>query len=202
MSTRIGATIVTALITGTLLQLIAQASKPASEPSVVHYTADNRLDFPSDYREWVFLSAGRGMTYGPSANPNGPPLFDNGFVNPAAYQEFVKSGRWPDKSMFVLEIRKAATEGSINRGGQFQKDLVAVEVEVKDTQKFADTDGWAYFGFGNTREPAGQVPKTQDCYSCHGKNTATEHTFVQFYPTLIDIAKTHKTFREDTGLGK
>ncbi len=168
----------------------------------MHFTADNRLEFPADYREWVFLSAGRGMTYGQSASPNGLPFFDNVFVNPAAYREFLKAGEWPSRAMFVLEIRGAGTEGSINRGGQFQKNLVAVEVEVKDRERFTETDGWAYFGFGDGREPANQVPKTQDCYQCHSQNAATEHTFVQFYPTLIEIAKAHKTFREDSGVGK
>lgn len=203
MGNRIGAAVLTALLTGALLQLIAQAPpKPGSEPASSLFTEDNRLEFPADYREWVFLSAGKGMTYGPAGNPNGPALFDNVFVNPAAYRDFLKSGRWPDHSTFVLEIRSAATEGSINRGGQFQKDIVAVEVEVKDTQRFAETNGWAFFGFGDSRQPAAQVAKTQDCYSCHPKNGAVEQTFVQFYPTLIDIAKAHKTFRDDVGLGK
>lgn len=48
------------------------------------YTADGKLQFPGNYREWVCLSYGSGMTYGPSANPNGPPQFDSVFVNPAA----------------------------------------------------------------------------------------------------------------------
>ena len=196
------AAIVTTLVTGALLQLIAQApSKAGSEP-VYHFNADNRLEFPADYRQWVFLSAGKGMTYGPAGNPNGPALFDNVFVNPAAYREFLKTAQWPDHSMFVLEIRTAATEGSINHGGQFQKDLVAIEVEVKDKQRFAETNGWAFFGFGDGRQPAAQVPKTQDCYSCHSNNGAVEQTFVQFYPTLINVAKAHKTFRDDAVLGK
>jgi hypothetical protein len=28
-----------------------------------------------------------------------------------------------------------------------------------------------------------------DSYSCHDKNGAVDTTFVQFYPTLIDLAK-------------
>lgn len=161
----------------------------------VRFTASGRLEFPAAYREWIFLSSGRGMTYGPAADPNGPPLFDNVFVNPTSYREFLKSGRWPDRTMFVLEIRRAATEGSINKGGQFQEDIAAVEVEVKDLKRFADTEGWGYFGFGQERQPADQIPKTESCYECHSKNAAVEHTFVQFYPTLIDVATTHKTLK-------
>ena len=168
----------------------------AASPSSPAFTSDNRLIFPADYREWIFLSAGRGMTYGPAANPNGPPLFDNVFVHPAAYKEFSKTGRWPDKSVFVLEIRSAATEGSINKGGQFQRNLVAVEVEVKDQKRFPESNGWGFFDFGKAQEPAKILPKTAECYSCHSQNAAVEQTFVQFYPTLIDVARAHGTFKE------
>jgi hypothetical protein len=156
------------------------------------------LEFPADYREWMFLSAGRGMTYGPAANPNGPPLFDNVFVSPASYREFMKTGKWPDKSVFVLEIRRAATEGSINKGGSFQQDLAGIEVEVKDSTKFPETNGWGFFDFsGASHEPATVLAKTQSCYSCHSTNGAVEQTFVQFYPTLIDVAKQHGTFKAE-----
>ena len=39
-------------------------------------------------------------------------------------------------------------------------------------------------------------PKTADCYSCHQKNGATDTTFVQFYPTLIETAKKNRNFKE------
>lgn len=174
-----------------------QASqKQTTAPAVaeVRYTSDNRLEFPADYREWIFLSSGRGMTYGPSANPNGPPNFDNVFVAPAAYREFVKTGAWPDRTIFALEIRQAVTEGSINKGGQFQKDLVGFEVEVKD-KRFTDTNGWGFFEFDASHKPAVMLAKNQTCYTCHPTNGAVEQTFVQFYPTLIPIAKAHGTFR-------
>ncbi|HUI76647.1 MAG TPA: cytochrome P460 family protein [Bryobacteraceae bacterium] len=162
--------------------------------SLARFTADNRLEFPSNYREWIYLSSGRGMTYGPAANPNGPPLFDNVFVEPSAYREFLKSGHWPDSAVFVLEVRDAVSEGSINRGGQFQKDIEAIEVEVKD-QRFTDTDGWAYFQFDAAHKPATPLAKTAGCYACHSANGAVEHTFVQFYPTLIDFATAHHTMK-------
>ena len=126
------------LLAGAVLLLRPAPSQEKTEPPF-RFVAGNRLEFPADYREWIFLSSGRGMTYGPSANPNGPPLFDNVFVHPAAYREFVKTGQWPDRTIFVLEIRNAATEGSINKGGQFQKDVAGIEVEVKD-QRLASTN--------------------------------------------------------------
>jgi hypothetical protein len=36
--------------------------------------------------------------------------------------------------------------------------------------------------------------KQEVCTDCHGKNAATEGTFVQYYPTLVESAKQHGTF--------
>lgn len=192
-----------ALSSGAAFLLLAAAGllSQSTSPSSPRFASGNRLEFPADYREWIFLSAGRGMTYGPAANPNGPPLFDNVFVNPPAYREFLKTGRWPDQSVFVLEIRRAATEGSINKGGQFQQDLVAVEVEVKDRKRFPETGGWAFFLFGLGREPVQPAPQTAPCHSCHSQNGAVEYTFVQFYPTLLEVARTHQTLKPAAGAG-
>ena len=34
-----------------------------------------------------------------------------------------------------------------------------------------------------------QIPARAECYSCHEKHAAVDTTFVQFYPTLLEIAK-------------
>ena len=33
------------------------------------------------------------------------------------------------------------------------------------------------------------------CVDCHSKNTAVERTFVQFYPTLLEVARRMKTVK-------
>jgi len=171
-------------------------SLTASAQTIIEplYTADGQLMRPENYREWVFLSSGLGMTYGPAAgaNPNNP-LFDNVFVTPAAYKAFQSTGTWSDKTMFVLEIRSAATEGSINHNGHFQDQVRAVEVEVKDEKRFPDK--WAFFGFNGTATSAAPLPVSAGCQACHSKNGAVDNTFVQFYPTLAPIAKAKGTFK-------
>jgi hypothetical protein len=168
------------------------------------YAPDGQVRFPADYRQWVFLSSGVGMTYGPigAANRMGPPTFDNVFVNPKSYREFLKTGHWPDKTMFVLEVRTSESHASINKDGHFQTDIMGIEAEVKD--RSARTGEWTFYGFGDVKEPSAAVAKPigreASCYSCHGKNTAVENTFVQFYPVLYDVAQKKKTlnagFRE------
>jgi hypothetical protein len=154
--------------------------------TVTQYTANAQLKFPADYREWVFLSSGSGMTYGPAAR-QGPPQFDNVFVNPESYHAFLRTGHWPDKTTFVLEIRASESHGSINNAGHFQTDLTGMELEVKDNNV------WTFYDFplsaGVPSGTARPIARTASCYSCHGKNTAVENTFVQFYPQLYEIAE-------------
>jgi hypothetical protein len=166
---------------------------PSSTPSAPQYTADGQLKMPERYREWVFLTSGVGMTYGPNAPAAGtPPAFDNVFVEPASYRHFVETGRWPDPTMFVLEIRASESHASINKGGHFQTDVLAVEAAVKDSRHPSALGPWSYYSFDEAEQPpvaqAKALPTTAACYSCHAKNTAVDNTFVQFYPVLYDVA--------------
>jgi hypothetical protein len=167
-----------------LTSLVLVAQPLADGP---RFNDGRELLLPKDYRQWVFLSSGLGMTYGPVAQANqGDPLFDNVFVNPSSYRGFLETGRWPDHTMFVLEVRRSAGKGSINNGGHFQTEVAAVEAAVKDESRFPQK--WAYFGFGRG-EKAAPLPATSSCNSCHRQNAAVENTFVQFYPELLDVAK-------------
>jgi hypothetical protein len=149
------------------------------------YSAAGELQLPKNYREWMFLSSGLGMTYGPAASTPQDPRFDNVFVSPSSYRAFLDTGRWPDKTMFILEIRRSVEKGSINQGGRFQSEVVSVEAAVKDIDRFPQK--WAYFGFGRG-DKAQPASATSSCNTCHGKNAAVENTFVQFYPTLLEVA--------------
>lgn len=154
-----------------------------SSASVPQYTQDGKLMRPGNYREWIYLSSGLGMNYGPAAHD--APEFTNVFVAPAAYKHYMASGAWPDKTMFVLEEYSASSHGSIVKQGQFQDALLGVEAEVKDESRFPEK--WAYFGFGVDGKTASKIPQDH-CWSCHNQNAAVENSFVQFYPTLLKVA--------------
>jgi len=165
----------------------AQSTPPAAPT----WTTDGKLQRPADYREWVYLTSGLGMTYGPAQAAAGDhQMFDNVFVTPAAYREFLRSGTWPDRTMFILELREAQANVSINNGGRTQGGVMGIEASVKDRARFPG--GWAYFSFNGPQGLAtssAPLPTTERCYSCHSTNTAVENTFVQFYPTLFEVAK-------------
>ena len=165
---------------------LAKADAP-TDASTPAFLPDGRLTYPRQYREWIFLSSGLDMSYTNTPAMAGSSMFDNVFVNPEAYHEFLRTGTWPDHTLLVMESRGGSTKGSINKRGQFQTDdFMGVEVHVKDTRRF--TGGWAFFAFGGT-EPVQQLPAAAPCYSCHRDHGAVDTTFVQFYPTLLPIAR-------------
>jgi Cytochrome P460 len=162
----------------------------ASEGSAPQYSAAGDLLLPRDYREWIFLSSGLGMTYGAANASEAAPRFDNVFVTREAYASFLKNAIWPDKTMFVLEVRTSESKGSINNGGHYQAGVAAVEAEVKERGR------WTFYAFGATGTEGKAFPRTERCYTCHGEHGAVDNTFVQFYPTLAPIAKARGTFKD------
>jgi Cytochrome P460 len=185
-----------------ILLLVAALSLAASIPqagankvngvNTPVYTADGSLKFPANYREWVYLTSGVDMSYSPNAMNMDHSMFDNVFANPEAYKEFLETGTWPDKTMLVLEGRKAGTKGSINKNGHFQTgEVMGLEVHVKDEARFRPGK-WAFFNVED-RVTGKLLPKEMDCYSCHEQHGAVDTTFVQFYPTLLEIAKKKNT---------
>ena len=102
--------------------LLFSATAPLPEAAVPNqapqYTSDGQLQFPEHYREWVYLTSGFDMSYDPPMQMGDHHTFDNVFVNPDAYQAFVKTGTWPDHTMLVLEGRDARGKGSINQNRQ------------------------------------------------------------------------------------
>ena len=175
------------------LALCALASDTAQ------FNDKGELLHPTAYREWVFLSSGLGMTYGPNAPAAGTrPRFDNVYVNPSSYRHFKQSGKWPEGTIFVLEVRESEQKGSINQHGHFQGRLVGLEANVKDAGRFPET-GWGYFDLATAAEaqarPVKALAPGNGCQKCHSANGAVDGTFVQFYLELIPIAKRFGTFR-------
>ena len=182
--------ILAVLLFAACLALLAAA--PVENSSKPQYDAKGQLLRPSDYREWIFLSAGYGMNYSPA--PGSHEMFTNAFVPRWAYREFLNSGKWPQQTIFVIDERDAQSKGSNNKTGHFQTDLMGLVVEVKDSSRFPET--WAYFTFDADGKTAEAMPKGNPCWSCHEAHAAVEHTFVQFYPTLKPVAKKYGVYDE------
>ena len=116
------------------------------------------------------------------------------FVNPPAYRSFLKTGTWPDNTILVLEIRASVSKLSINKNGRVQQDIVGIQAEVRDSKRFPRN--WAFFNVSGNVASAKPIEASASCFACHGANGAVDNTFVQFYPTLIEIAREKGTFHE------
>ncbi|MGI8742281.1 MAG: cytochrome P460 family protein [Bryobacteraceae bacterium] len=176
-----------------LMVALRGANQPTASPDGPRYTAGGEMLRPQNYREWIYLSSGLGMTYGPiqSEARDREPMFDNVFVNRPAYKSFMETGNWPDKTVMILEVRSSQSKGSINNGGHYQSDVMAFEAHVKDEARFEGK--WAFFPFPKNAASSKAIPTTANCYSCHAEHGAVDTTFVQFYPTLLSVAKAKGT---------
>jgi hypothetical protein len=106
---------------------------------------------PQDYREWVYLTSGLGMSYAPeaqaaaaaaaAAGQSRPPVFDKRLRQPPVVSRFVQSGRWPEGTMFILELRRGERHVSIDTGGQTQGSMLGIEAAVKDSTALRATGG-------------------------------------------------------------
>jgi hypothetical protein len=165
------------------------SSKPAPPAPDLAYAPDGQMLYPSRYREWTYLTSGLGMSYSPGP-PADHPNFDNVFVNPSSYRAFLATGTWPNKTVLVIEVRHSETRTSITQRGHSQGAFAGLEVHVRDESL---PGKWGFFEFDPGQPSARIVPLAADCYTCHQAHAAVDTTFVQFYPTLFDIAKAKNT---------
>ena len=191
---RLSAGVLCLLSTACALTLASRSAHVvhADNEATPAYAANGDLLPLKDYREWIYLTSGIDMSYSPKAMEMDHSVFDNVFVNPAAWRSFVATGTWPDKTVMVLEVRGAKSKGSINQRGHFQDTAVmGFEVHVKDEARFPGK--WAFFEFDSPSKNGTLVPQAAPCYTCHAAHAAVDTTFVQFYPTLLPIAKAKGT---------
>ncbi len=145
---------------------------------------------PANYRQWVFLTASLDLNYASAAQP-GHHMLDNVFVNPEAYNAFEKTGVWPVGTILIKENRMAESAGTLSKAGQFQTGVMSLEIHVKDGRRFPGQ--WSFFGSADGKAPGTLFPQSASCYSCHQDHGAVDTSFVQFYPTLMPIAKAKGT---------
>jgi hypothetical protein len=151
------------------------------------YPGNDKMAVPPDYRDWVFLTSSLDLNYSTASEPGQMHMLDNVFANPQAYKVFLKTGSWPDQTILVKENRVAESAGTLSKSGRFQTGVMNLEIHVKDQARFPG--GWAFFVSSDGKADGRLMPQSASCYSCHQDHGAVDTTFVQFYPTLLGIAK-------------
>jgi len=175
-------------------------AQQTKQPGGAQFTPDGKMKLPTGYREWVFI----GSPLTPNALNGGKasfPEFHNVYVERRNFDAYQKTGTFPEGTVLVKELvllqKPTFPDGSQQAPsgrGYFEGAFNGMDVSVKDTKKFAKTNGWGYFTFGHHAEPyetTAAESSAAECAGCHIANVAkTDMTYVQFYPVLQEKGKT------------
>jgi hypothetical protein len=168
----------------------------AQQDSTAKFDADGKMKLPTGFRAWVYL----GAPLTPNGLNNGKagfPEYHNVYVEKKNVDAYLKTGTFPEGTVIVKELTRVLNptfpDGSRKEPsgrGFFNGEYNGIDASVKDSKRFAATNGWGYFTFGHHplpyEETAKESPVT-DCAGCHLANVAkTDMTWVQFYPLLRD----------------
>ena len=124
---------------------IPNSSGAQQTESAAVFEGQNTLLRPKSYREWVFVGSSLGLSYAQSPGRNESELFHNVYIDPVSYREYMRTGKFREGTVMVLELFGAEAKKEPGLQGSYEKDLRALEMSVKDSRRFEG--GWAYFGF-------------------------------------------------------
>jgi hypothetical protein len=123
------------------------------------------------------------------------PEYHHVYIQARNVDVYLKTGQFPEGTVIVKELTRLLNptfpDGSRTEPsgcGFFNGEFNGIDATVKDSKRFAKTNGWVFFTFGHHPEPyaatAAESPATV-CAGCHIANVAkTDMTWVQFYPVL------------------
>ncbi len=175
-----------------LVETRAVTANEASSTAV--FDSNGRLQLPTGYRRWVFV--------GDPLTPNGLndgkagfPEYHHVYVEEKNLDVYLKTGSFPERTVIVKELTRVLNptfpDGSRTEPsgrGYFNGEFNGLDVTVKDSKRFAATNGWGFFNFGHHPQPYAESAKeasAAECASCHAAFVAkTDMTWVQFYPML------------------
>jgi len=182
--------------------VVAVSSLPRNASSVAadtqHSTAvfdsDGKLKLPTGYRRWVFVGAPL-TPHGLNNGKAGFPEYHHVYVEEKNLDVYLKTGSFPEGTVIVKELTRVLNptfpDGSRTEPsgrGYFNGEFNGMDVTVKDSKRFANTNGWGFFNFGHHPLPYAESAKeasAAECAGCHASFVAkTDMTWVQFYPML------------------
>jgi len=173
----------------------AQPVVAQAQGSAAVFTPEGRLKIPEGFRRWVYV----GAPLTPNALNGGKanfPEYHNVYVQAQNIDAYMKTGEFPEGTVFVKELTRLLSptfpDGSRSEPsgrGFFNGPFNGIDATVKDSKRFAKTNGWGFFSFGHHPEPyeaTSEEKSVAECAGCHMANVAkTDMTWIQFYPLLL-----------------
>lgn len=193
------------LCIGTAVAVFQAARAQSMSDWGPQWTASGELVLPEGYHRWVFL----GSPLTPHALNGGAaafPEYHNVYVQPEALVIYRDTGEWPEGTIMFKELQllraSMSQDGSgveVSGRGYFPGELNGVDISVKDSARFADTNGWGFFNFGHHAPPYAEAAAPQPveaCAGCHMAN-ATNMVFEKFYSPILGADD--ESFRDAAG---
>jgi hypothetical protein len=90
-----------------------------------HFAKDGALLPPQGWEAWVMVGSSTGLSYNAGAAPAAgaaPGMFHNVYMQPWAYREFLKTGAFPQQTMFVLSFYEPSRKSTPARAGFYEGD--------------------------------------------------------------------------------
>jgi hypothetical protein len=156
------------------------------------YTADGQLLLPKNFHEWVYV----GSPLTPNALNGGQagfPEYHNVYIESGSYEIYKKTGQFPEGTILFKELQLTLPgenpDGSRTEPsgrGFFPGPFNGADVTVKDSKRFAETNGWGYFNFNHhePKAPMAKVKAKSECAYCHIASAKKDEVWTQFYPLL------------------
>ena len=183
-----------ALVVTGFITTYQPASSSAAAADGPRFTADGKLMLPTGYRKWTFIGAPL-TPNGLNGGKAGFPEYHHVYVEDKNLTAYQKTGTFPEGTVIVKELTRlskstypdGSSDSASGRGfgaGEFN----GMDVTVKDSKRFAATNGWGFFNFGHHAlpyEPTAKVASREECAGCHIAGASkTDLTWVDFYPVL------------------
>lgn len=147
---------------------------------VAVFDENGALELPKDIDTWIFMGSTIGMTYFEGTpDPEDPGLSSTVLLEPRAYQIFLRTGKFPDGTVFAKVVRDTV----ISDGGYSLGEELGIEFHVKDKDRYPQ-NGFNFFFFQSGQAKAPAMPEDNICVSCHQEKAAYDNVFTQFYPPI------------------
>ena len=184
------------LVAATVFLLSTKPVAAQTQRSTAVFDSDGKLPLPTGFRKWVFV----GAPLTPNGLNNGKagfPEYHNVYVEAKNVDVYLKTGSFPEGTVIVKELTRVLSpmfpDGSRTEPsgrGFFNGEYNGIDLTVKDSKRFAKTNGWGFFTYGHHPLPYAKTAaesSVAECAGCHIANVAkTDMTWVQFYPLLRD----------------
>ena len=185
-----------------------ESSAAQSQQSPVVFNADGTAQVPTGFRKWVFVGSPltpEGLNDGKyNCNAAGTnctrsnfPEYHHVYIEQKNVDAYLKTGEFPEGTVIVKELTRVlnptfpdSSRKEPSGRGYFNGAYNGIDMSIKDSKRFAKTNGWGFFTFGHHPMPYEKTSAERpasECAGCHIANVAnTDMTWIQFYPLLRD----------------